>query len=165
MDEGTAFAGKLVAVIAILVLVIIGVLVYFQVATSGEMTEYSESFTATNTTNFTCTLTYKPYSSNEFVGWWYNSSDSTWYEITANLTQAGKAISFVTTGNQGLGKIYMGITTVNFSYNSTVGVVVRDDVNPQAQTTFTLAPIIAIVAIAAVIIGLVAMFGGSKRGI
>ena len=157
-------AGSLFIVVALLITVIISVLIYWSVADVGQLPTQSETFACTNTSNLTTTIAYVPADTNNFYGEWYNSTSAAWVRITNNLTRTGRTVSFVTHDyTPNLGDAYSGITQATFTYNTTAGVIMRDNINPQASTTFTLAPIIAIVIIASLILLAVSGFGRKEN--
>lgn len=75
------FSKSLGGIIAILVMIIIGVLIYYSVATTGEMGRVTDTFAATNATNVTSTLSYLPQSDTEMNVTYYNSSAATWHTV------------------------------------------------------------------------------------
>lgn len=158
---GSAF----VAIIIILTMILVGVMVYFDVAETGQFPQQSEVFADTTTANTTHTLQYAPRDSTStyFSGTWYNSSDTTWSAISAdNLTLSGNRVTFTvrTLGADSHAyEVYQNLSQVNFSYYTRTGAVVNDDVTPSAETVFTIAPIVAIVVIASLILYVVGGFG------
>ena len=52
----------------------------------------------------------------------------------------------------------------SISITSATGITAHTNVNNTAQTIFTLAPIVAIVLVASIILGVVMTFGGTGRG-
>lgn len=158
-------SNNLALILIILTTIIIGVLVYYSVADSSEMGRVTESFAATNATNVTSTLTYTPQSDTEVNVTYYNSSAATWHNVpSTNWTRTGKTIIFHALNATLVSNYDANLSQVRYRYYSQTGVIVRDNVNPQASTSFTLAPIITIVVIASIILFAVATFG-RKPGI
>lgn len=152
------FAKNIGGLVAVLVIIIIGVLIYYSIASTGEMTSVTETFTAGDSlSTITHTLTYRPSSVSEVNLTYYNATTVNGYAVAANLSLSGYSLTVnCTNWNQ---------TSHAVTYYSNTGVVVRDNVNPQASTIFLLAPIVAIVIIASLILIVVTGFGGNKGGL
>jgi hypothetical protein len=153
-----------VAIIVILTMVIVGVMVYFDIAETGQLPQQSQLFADTNTSNTTHTLTYAPRSSDAayFSGMWYNDSSLAWTAIpSTNLTLVGRQVTFIVrVNNTGVANpVYHNLSQINITYYTQVGAVVNDDVTPGAEIVFTLAPVVAIVAIAGLMLFAVGGFG------
>jgi len=153
-------------IIALLVTVVIGVLIYYTVANSSEMGRVTESFAATNASNVTSVLTYTPLSDTEMNVTYYNSSAATWGNVpSTNWSRVGRTMTFNALNSTLVSNYDANLSLVRYRYYSQTGVIVRDNVNPQASTSFTLAPIIAIVMIAAALLLTLGIFTGSKPGL
>lgn len=160
------FGKVLGGIIAILIAIIIGVLVYYSIATTGEMGRVTDTFTATNATNVTSTLTYTPQSDTEMNVTYYNSSAATWHTVpSTNWTRSGRTMTFIVLNGTGVSTYDANLSQVRYRYYTDTGQTVRDNVDPQASVVFTLAPIVAIVMIASVILAVVSGFGGGKQEI
>lgn len=147
----------LVTIIVLLVAVGIGAFVYFNVTEVGEMSPVTDRFTGlTNASDTTVTLSFVPYSSGEFAGTWYNSSSAAWASLSAGMYTYSGQTPLLKTLNDNDG---LNMTACNLTYTTQAGVMMRDHVQPTAGTVFTLAPIIAVVMIAAVILGIIMGFG------
>ena len=159
------FGKSLGGIITILVVIIIGVLVYYSIATTGEIDRVTDTFTATNTTNMTSTLTYTPLSDAEMNVTYYNSSAATWHTVpSTNWSRSGNTITFTVLNSTGVSTYDANLSQVRYRYYTDTGAAVRDNVNPQAATVFALAPIVAIVVMASIILAVVTGFGGGKQG-
>ena len=156
--EEKSFAGNIGALISILVVIIIGVLIYYSITDTGELAQGSQTFTASDSlSTITHTLTYRPASISEINLTYYNGTTIKGYATVANLSLAGSSLTVnCTNWNQ---------TSHVVTYYSSTGVVVRDNVNPQASTIFTLAPIVAIIVIASLILAVVMGFGSGRNNI
>ena len=161
------YIGAIGAVIVLLVGVIIGLTVYYNVTGTNEFTQVSETFTMTNatykvTTNVSTSLMYCPASTLEFTCKYYNNETSTW-NVSAMGTGIGKYLQYGQTfrfnGTRIPAPKHQNITMVNCTYYTSTGVMVRDNVNPSANTVFTLFPLAALVMIAGVILAVVMGFG------
>lgn len=169
MEDIAKTIGMLVAV---LIAIIIGVMVYWNVADTGQTGQVVESFACDNSSNLTATIQYDPHTwtLTDFVPEFLNSSSGVYTAIPAtNWSRSGRTITFEIRGTNGSPPIYSPFYDANtsaarFSYYTDAGVNVRDNINPQASTVFTLAPIIAIVIIASVILGVVMVFGKKPGG-
>lgn len=152
--------------ISILVVIIVGVLIYFSIVGTGELGEVIESFSCDNTTNITSTLTYEPNSAADFTAEYLNSSSGTYTTIPAtNWTRAGKSVTFIILNSTGVSNYDANLSAARYTYHSEIGATIRDDVTPASTTIFSLAPLVAIVMIASVILGAVVLFGTNKGGI
>lgn len=168
-------------VIAILVTIIIGVMIYWNIADSGQMGVVSSIQTASNGSGdvvtsrwFNYTLSYNPASASEVNVTMYNSTVgpvgcALSYVPTANISVATNRImlSIGVSNNDSAGTSYYrqnNFTQHNITYYTDTGVVVRRDINPNSQTIFTLAPLIGIVMIAAVVLSIIVLFGATKPG-
>ena len=160
----------LVTVITLLVAVGIGAFVYFNVTSAGEMGDVSQLFTLTNTTygvttNAYATLPYLPADASHFVVKYYGNSTGTWntsvVDAAVPLT-IGKYMrngtTFVFNGTMPAHH-HQNITAVNITYYTEAGAMLTDTIAPTVGTIFSIAPIAAVVLIAAVILGLVMGFG------
>jgi len=157
------FGATLGITIALLIAILVGVMVYFSVAQTGEFPAVTERYTGlTATANVVKTLTYTPNSASDFSGTYYNTSSATWGTLGAGMfTRSGNSLTILT--DTGTPKYTCeNITKVNVTYYTATGVAVKNNVNPAASTSFTLAPIIGIVLIAGIILGYVTMFGKPK---
>jgi len=164
MEDIPKVIGMLVAV---LIAIIIGILVYWSVADTGQTGIVRESFACTNTSNLTSTITYDPnaWSGTDFVAQYLNSSSGAYTTIPAtNWSRSGRTITFEIIDSNGSDNYDANLSAARYSYYTVAGVLVRDNVNPQAGTVWTLAPIIAIVIIAAAILGVMMVFGRKPGG-
>lgn len=165
MDAPSSIGKDLTLILVLLVTVIIGVLIYFNISGSSEMGRVTEPFAATNTSNVTSTLTYAPLSDAEINVTYYNSSDTTWYNVpSTNWTRTGRTMTFYALNATGVSNYDSNLSQVRYRYYTQTGVIVRDNVDPTSQTVFTLAPILAIIVIAGIILGAVVVFGKAGKG-
>ena len=150
-------------IIALMVAILVAVMIYFSIAQTGEFPLVTERWTGlTNSSNIVKTLTYPPNSASDFSGTWYNDSalSENWGTLNSTLfTRDGRTLTLKTNSGGAGG---MNMTKVNVSYYTATGVAVKNNINPAATTTFTLAPIIGLVMIAAIILGYVSVFGKPK---
>ena len=161
--ENNNFMSTIGGVIGVLAAVLVCVLIYFSIANSGEMGLQTERWTdLTNGSNTVKTLTYKSYSNTDVSGTWYNKSalSANWGVLNSTLYTISGSTLTLKTNSGGAGG--MNMSKVNFSYYSDTGGAIKNNVNPVASTVFSLAPLIAIVLIAAIILGLVTSFGKPK---
>lgn len=155
-------------VLTVLIVIIIGLLVYWSIADAGELGQITDSFSATNTSNVTSTLTYTPRTSNaaDFNVTYLNSSSGVYSTVpTTNWSLSGSTVTFIVLDIYGSDAYYdWNLSAVRYRYYTSTGAVVRDNVNPSANTIFALAPIIGIVLIAVIILGAVMLFGRKRSG-
>ena len=158
---------SVITVVALLVSILISVMIYFNISNVDELkNSINQQFTGiTNTSDVTETLTYAP-ASSEFAGKWYNSSlgaSPHWATLTSGLyTLTGKTLVLHTTSATGTPKgDACNMTEVNVTYNSSAGVGARG-VNSAASGVFSLAPLIAYMVIAGIILAVIMRFGKNE---
>jgi len=161
MDVRVAVPAIIVSIV-VLVAIIIGLSVYYEIATVDELSVQTELFTGlVNTSDQTKTLDYPPLSTSEFSGTWYNKSSAAWSAMGAGLfTRTGATLVLKTNtgGNDGL-----NMSQVNVTYYTQAGVTMRDSVNPPAGSVFSLAPVIGLVLIAGVIMGMILLVSRGRK--
>lgn len=161
MDQRTGVVFGVISAVIVLIIMVIGIKVYYSTATVGELDVQTERFTGlSNASDVSRTLAYPPLSTAEFSGTWYNSSSAAWSTLAAGLfTRTGASLTLLTNtgGNDGL-----NMSSVNVTYYTQAGVTMRDAVNVQAGSVFTLAPVIGLVLLAALIVGVIVTLAGRK---
>jgi len=161
LDTNGAMDVKTVGMlVALLITIIICVMIYFEVTTSvDQFDEQYEEFgpyaDTTNASAWTVTLSNSPVSSSDV-------------NVTCVNISAG-AESYPAFGlNHRIVRVAAdaadNFTQVNVTYTSNIASAEASDVTPMAQTIFQLAPIIALVVIAGIILYVVIGFGGRKGG-
>ena len=169
-----------VTVLALLITIVIGVMVYFEVINSvddlSETTEYFTGYTipttagstgGSNASQQTVTLKASPYSTSNstITVVCYNATGAT--KSSPAVTINGKQITIPAASNDsggtGASGTPLGYTQINITYTSNTARAQSTDVTPMAQSVFTLLPIIALVIVAAIILAIVLGFGGSGR--
>lgn len=169
--EAKPIVFAVIIAVMVMVTIVIGLKVYYSVATTDELGAISETFTMTNTTygittNVSTTLQYPPNSASDFVCMYYNNETATW-NTSVSGTGIGKFVrsgaTFRFNGTRTTAPLHQNITNVNVTYYTQSGVQMRDSVNPQAAGVFNLAPIIGLVLIASVIIGVIVVSVNGRR--
>jgi len=159
-------------VVSLLISIIIGVIIYFEVIDSVEQfNEATERFTGytlptgthslggSNYTVTLITLTSSPYSID-------NSTISVvCYNSTGHFTSSpavginGREITIPPSPLKVLGNP-LGFNQINVTYTSNTARTQSHEVTPMASTVFSLLPIIALVVVASIILAYVLAFGG-----
>lgn len=151
------------AIISLLVAVTIGLMIYYNLAGTGEYPSITERYTGlTNTSDITKTLSYTPNSASDFSGTYYNKATTAWATLPSGLfSRSGNSLTLLTNTGTPWGEA-LNMSKVNVTYYTPTGAVMRDNVNPVASTVFTLAPLVAIVLIAGIVLAIVTRFGKSN---
>lgn len=157
-NDNTAFTKVVGSLVALLLMIIVGVLVYWETQgsidsfderverftgyshgdnASAQEIELDNSPTGTSDTNITC----------------WSSTAGTLSYPTFTLNGKYATIAAGSASNY---------TQINATYTSNMGSS-EDDASDMAATVFSLAPIIALAVVAAIIIGVIMGFGGSSR--
>lgn len=163
-------------IVVFLLVIVIGLMVYYTVSNTQSLSQRWTGNTSVladpDFANFQITLDDYPDSATETRVYWWNETGQAWNNLAAGTNGSAnhrwtlnndRTIWFNVTHNES-GNTVIGMKGVNISYNNTAAVVKRDTVNPMAGTTFGLLPVIVFVMVAAIILGMVIMFGGSKKG-
>ena len=170
----TGYPQMAMMIVGLLLAIVIGVLIYFEVSDIDEFNEKSEYFTGytaglsqkvvagdygENSSSTTVNLTNSPKSAT-YV-------NVTCYNASAELaTDSGLSYPSFTVNHK---SVFFAadaadvFTQVNVTYTSRAGTAEAADITPMAQTVFTLLPIIALVVIAGIILALVLGFGGKRK--
>ena len=171
-DNDKAFAQSVGAVIALLVTIIVVILVFWNITGNlSGMTEQTETFTGytlptggdssggSNDTAQIINLSYVPYSTaNGTISVvCYNSTGNT--QTSPPVTISNRQVTI----QSGSGTANpAGYDQINVTYTTMIESA-STQTRTTATTTFALLPIIAIVAIGALLVGLVVAFGGRKE--
>ena len=152
----TGIVGTVAGLLAILITVLIAVMIYFNIAGVGDLALQVERFTpAANT--YSTSLSYGAAEVSSVT--YYDANTSTWNTSSVGTTARGQ---YTVSGSTFTVTLSHNVTSVNVSYYSDTGVVMKDSVNPASVTVFTLAPIIAIVMVAGVVLFIVMGFGRNE---
>jgi len=178
VNAGT-YTNATVTLVALLIAIVIGVMVYFSVITNvSDFAATTETFTGytlptggahTGGSNYTVqhvTLTNTPYSaSNSTIAVvCYNSSGAT--SSSPPVTINGKIITIpAASASAGAttSAVPAGYDEVRVTYTSKTARTQSKEVTPMASTIFTLLPIIALVVIASIILAIILGFGGAGK--
>ena len=168
-----------VGVVALLLTIVIGVLIYFEVIESAddftETTEYFKGYdipTSTdpgngdNATDTTVTLRASPYStSNGTISVvCYNATGNEPSSPTVKINGRQVTIPAAPVSPTLPGDTPpLGYTQINITYTSNAARAQSNDVTPMAQTVFQLLPLIALVVVASILLVIVLSFGGTGR--
>ena len=178
-SDNSGYTAVISGLIALLIAIIIGLMVYFEV-TEGidEFDEVTETFTGytryaygggsggqsgSNYTGIIIVLANSPNSASDVnITCWNGTGSSTGAEQRVRQTHPTVDLNHktITIANSTAGNF----TQVNITYTSHMAEAEGEDITPMAQTVFVLLPIIALVVVAAIIIGIVVTFGGGRRG-
>lgn len=172
LDNKGAFTSQSVIIlVGLLIAIVIGVLVYYEVSDIDDFNERTETFTGytagdaganpagSNNTATTVNLTNSPLGTAQVNVTCYNASHSA-------AAETGLSYPTFTVNHK---SVYMApeaadpFTQINVTYTSRAGTAEADDITPMAGTVFELLPLIALVVVAAVILGLIIGFGGGRR--
>lgn len=175
-ESGTVDIGVAVMIVALLVTIVIGVMVYFEFTESvNQFDEVIERFTGytqftfgiagSNTTGIIITLANSPDGTS-------NCNVSCWNESHSGLggSSTTDATSYPTFGlNHNevkiAGEATTNFTQVNVTYTGHTATAEASDITPMAQTIFSLLPVIALVVVAAIILGVVLGLGRKGGGL
>jgi hypothetical protein len=158
----SAWSQMVGGVVALLLTIIIGVMVYSFISTSTN--EFSalhyEVFTGydsatANASDWSVTIAYLPTGSSDVLVECTNSSDSSW--STPSFILLDKTVSVSADGADEFDEVYV-------NYTGMVGNQVENQITPMSSTVFNLLPIIALVAVAGIILGVILGFGSGKAG-
>jgi len=159
--NNTGYVKIVGGLVALLLMIIVGVLVYYSV--SDDMIESSSTETFTYTTpqatnaDLVVTLSSSPSSITKV--WIHNStSGASHANVTTGITTNFKT---VTVAHAGIAAEYNHAVVY---YVSNTGAD-ADSTGDMASTIFSLLPIIALAVVASIIIGVIIGFGGSKKGL
>jgi len=167
-DKGAVNIAVVGTIVALLLTIIVCVMVYFSVTTSvTQFDEITERFTGytnatANASAWRVTVDNSPVNAA-------NTNVTCIDTGAVNMTDE-QHLSYPTFSlNQRLIDVGAdaanGFTQVNVTYTSRAASAEANTVTPMAQTIFTLSPIIALVVIAAILLGLILTgFGGRKGG-
>lgn len=146
-------------VLIILITIIVGVMIYYNINSMDELDAQNEieSIAATHAVQ-TVTLSYPVASRSYCSGTYYNHTDTTWHALTSSLYVVNGDTVTVNASQATGGRDGTNISQVNLTYYSLAGVEMTS-VNGIAGSVWTLAPIIAIVIIAGIILAVVTGFG------
>lgn len=160
-DDSAEMSTQMIGgVVGLLLVIVIGVMVYFSftdsIASFDEEIETFTGYTAvSNATAWTVTLGNSPDGTSNCNVTCYNSTgpSESWPTFTLNARNVNVAADAADEFEQ-----------VNVTYTSHIA---SDEAttSDMAGTVFTLAPIIALVIVASIIFGVVISFGGKKGGI
>lgn len=164
-----------VTVVALLLAIVIGVMVYFEVTESIDefdvVTERFYGYTTPPVTdleggsNFTATvvtLKNSPYSTDNstITVYCYNATGVVQSAPAVDINH--KQISIPASPARGDGTP-LAYTQINVTYTTNMADTEGSDVTPMAESVFGLLPIIALIIVAAIILAVVLGFGGSGR--
>jgi len=170
-DNKKGYVKVVGALVALLLMIIVGVLVYWEtqsaVESFGSVTETFTTDTAGNTfttwdgatsgSNYTgeqIELDNSPYSITSISAWNTTGTPQT-LTVTTHYTNTRKIIDVT-------GDVLTNFTQLNVTYVSNMANT-EDSTSDMATTIFDLLPIIALAVVASIIIGVVIGFGGSTR--
>lgn len=171
MNNINNYGATLGMIIALLVAIIIGVLIYYEMEESAAFSGNSESFSADrngtafsskgaaiNIVNVSLQDPIEDRDTSHVNVTIYNSTTiwNTGFDPADNCTLTTPKLLQIEATN-------WKFSSVRVHYNDTIAYTVDDSVNPQAQSVFTLAPIIAIVVIAGIILSMVILFGSGGK--
>lgn len=159
-----AEAPAMSAIISVIVLIIsitIGIMIYFNVSYTGTFAEQTETYTGISANSMNQTLTYLPNSNDDVTIEFYDTISSTWNTSTAGTVPLTKGEHVLSLPSFRIN--VTDIDQVRVQYYTTEGAYVKNTANPTSSTVFTLAPIIAIVMIAGIILGIVTVFGRGNK--
>jgi len=147
------------ALVALLLTILIGIMVYWEVSESIDMTaDTVETFTgysaSANATAWTVDLEEHPTGTSATNVTCYNSTSKN--ESYPAFTLSSRTISVA-------GDAADEFSQVNVTYTST-GAEAADGVDSMSSTVFDLLPLIALVVIAGIILAIVLGFGGDGKG-
>ena len=154
-----SFKGIVPVIIGLLVALGVGSLVLFEVLDGPDALddEVSETFTGyshgDNASAWSITLANSPISSSDLNVTCYSATSGTLSYPSFTLSNTVVSVAAGAASN---------FTQVNTTYSSNVGAI-GENVRDMGGTVMTLAPIIALVIVASVIIGIVVMMGGSGK--
>jgi hypothetical protein len=147
--------------VALLLTIIVCVMVYFEVTTSIDQldattTETFSGYTlsTSNESAITLELDNSPVNSANTNVTCYNSTGHTESYPTFSLNM--EVVSFAAESSSEFSQI-------NVTYTTHTSAIASDDITPMATTVFSLLPIIALVVVAAVILGVILGFGGGSK--
>lgn len=158
--DQTAATQIVASVVVLLIALVIGVMVYFEVDDSiDQFDEVTETFTGytlatSNDSATTITLDNSPDGTSNLNITCYNSTGTS--ESYPTYSLSNKRVSFAAEAADEFSQINATYTT---KMSGDAG-----DTTDMAGTVFTLAPIIVLVLVASVILAVVLGFGGSKGG-
>jgi len=183
-DETASVNAKAVSgLIALLLTIIISVLIYFSVSSTDIFIDDAESFTGysrydgaaqtgSNYTGITITLadtpindasiniTFRNVSSYEATDTHHTiHEDNEFYPQGPGTGWNRSHRSIVITPHQ---RTITNFTMVNISYSTGSAQLERTVITPMAVTVFNLAPLIALVVVASIILGIIVGFGGKR---
>lgn len=175
VNDNTAVNAAMVGgLVAFLIAIIVGVLVFWNISTvtPGTTATVTDTFTGytlptgthhtggSNDTAQVVTLTYVPSSTanSSILLVCYNSTAKTQCAPTVTTANTKVTIPAAVAGALPLGYDQVNVTYVTKIYTESAGT------RTMANTVFALLPIIALVVVASVILGIVVMFGGRKSG-
>ena len=143
------------ALVALLLTILIGIMVYWEVSESVDMTaDTSETFTgysaATNATAWTVDLSEHPTGATDTNVTCYNSTSKA--ESYPAFTVSSRTVSVA-------GDAADEFDQVNVTYTSTQAEV-ADGIDTMSSTVFDLLPLVALVVVAGIILAVVLGFGG-----
>lgn len=161
-EDSNGYAAIVGGVVALLISIIVGILVYWAVVGGITSSSTSETFTGytlptgtlsvgTNTSAWSVAVAQVPSSISNVTCW--NSTGNT--ESYPAFTLSYKTVSVAAGAASGFNQV--NVTYVSRAYTE------ESSTNTMASTVFSLLPVIAIVAIGSIMIALVVGFGSSGK--
>jgi len=146
--------------VALLITIVIGVMIYWEVETSVDsFEEQTQTFTGyshgNNASAQTITLDNSPNSASDTNITCYSSTAGTLSYPTFSLSHKTVTITAGSASNY---------TQVNATYTSHLSTDASES-NDMSGTVFSLLPIVALVVVASIILAIVLGFGGGKKGL
>ena len=151
----------IISVIVLVISIVIGIMIYFNVSYTGTFAEQTETYTGISANSINRTLTYLPNSNDDVTIEFYDTISSTWNTSAAGTLPLTKGQHLLSLPNFRMN--VTDISDVRAEYYTQEGAYVKNTATPTSTTVFTLAPVIAIIAIAGIIIGIVTAFGKGNK--
>jgi len=165
LDNKGAFTSQSVIIlVGLLIAIVIGVLVYYEVSGIDDFDERTEVFTGYDGDQgsrdgiHTVNLTNSPLGSAQVNITFLNLSGSEQQLCYTELETINHRSVTIPANAASI-----NFTQINVTYTSQAGTAEGDDITPMAGTVFELLPLIALVVVAAVILGIIIGFGGGRR--
>ena len=151
----------IISVIVLVISIVIGIMIYFDVSYTGTFAEQNETYSGLSANSINRTLTYLPNSDSDITIVFYDTVSNTWNNSAAGTLPLTKGQHLLSLPSFRIN--VTDISDVRAEYYTTEGAYVKNTANPTSSTVFTLAPIIAIVMIAGIILGIVTVFGRGNK--